>query len=316
MSPSATLVDCIYVACSAADARFTRICVASIRHFYPDVPVRLLRGGHVGQRLESELRARWNVEVAGVEEGDFGWGFVKLEPLFGKQEERFLVIDADTILTGNVLDIRDNPDASFVVDDEQASESKIAMLYFDWKKVQSVDPDASAPAFVFNSGQWFGTSGVLKREDFSQFVEWSMPRVLRHPQCFMPGDQGVLNYVLNKKAKSGEIVVDRKPLMRWPAHGLGGLSPGELESRTAPPFIIHWAGLKKFRLSSMPGSELLKFFERKYFEDVPLGMVRMHLSAAAFTMSRIRDRLVLSTRLRARRLTRAKTLAPVTGRPA
>ena len=98
-------VDRIYVAASSLDARYTRICVASIRYFCHEIPVQLLVGGPLQQGLAEELRHYWNVEIAKLPvTGDYGWGFVKLEALFGTPGERFLVLDSDTVITGPVLD--------------------------------------------------------------------------------------------------------------------------------------------------------------------------------------------------------------------
>ena len=40
MSTPGRKVDCIYVTAAAHDARYTRICVASIRYFYPEIPIK------------------------------------------------------------------------------------------------------------------------------------------------------------------------------------------------------------------------------------------------------------------------------------
>ncbi len=37
-------VDRIYLAACARDARLTRICLASIRYFFPDAPIQILAG--------------------------------------------------------------------------------------------------------------------------------------------------------------------------------------------------------------------------------------------------------------------------------
>ena len=92
-------LDAIYVTASARDGRFTRICVASIRHFYPNAPLQVLAGGPLESGLEEELVKYWDAPLAKLGRGDWGWGFVKLEPLFGRPGERFLVIDSDTALS-------------------------------------------------------------------------------------------------------------------------------------------------------------------------------------------------------------------------
>src|SRR5215469_11223830 len=217
-------IDCVYIAASWLDARYTRICVASIRFFYPNIPIRLLPGGRLRQGLVCELRKYWNVEMAKLaEEGDYGWGFVKLEALFGPPGERFLVVDSDTVITGCVLELWSDSRAPFLVDDEELCEARKKEVYYDWEKVHRSDPSAQPPCFLFNTGQWFGTAGVLAREDFAPWVVWTMPRSTTPPNMFMNGDQGILNYVFNQKAALHGLQVKRQPIMRWPAHSREGI---------------------------------------------------------------------------------------------
>lgn len=171
------MVDCIYIAASTHDARYTRICVASVRYFYPEIPIRLLVGGRLQRGLPDELQKYWNVGTANLSTtGDFGWGFVKLEVLFGKPGERFLVLDSDTVLTGPVVDLWSKCGLPFLVDDEKQSDDDTKGLYYDWEKVRKIDPSAQQAEFVFNSGQWFGTAGVLTRDDFAPWLAWTLPR--------------------------------------------------------------------------------------------------------------------------------------------
>ena len=278
-------VDCIYIAASARDARYTRICVASVRYFYPEILIRLLASGRLQRGLEDELRQYWDVATADLPRGDYGWGFVKLEPLFGPSGERFLVLDSDTVLTGQVLDIWNEFPAPFLVDDEEQSEADTKRLYYDWEKVRKIDPSAQPPQFVFNSGQWFGTAGVLTRDDFAIWVEWTMPRKLRYPEHFMPGDQGVLNYVFNRKAALEELQVERRQIMRWPGHSMEGLDAETVSRRAAPPRIVHWAGLKKARQRDIVGADLLAFFEKVYYKRLPAGEARRILAGCRHTLS-------------------------------
>jgi hypothetical protein len=256
--------------------------VASVRFVYPNVPIRLLIGGRVGSGFLNELHRSWGVEVAAVTPGNYGWGFVKLEPLFGKAGERFLVLDSDTVLVGPVLQLFDECSVPFLVDDESQTEEDTKRLYYDWEKFRSIDPEGSRPRFVFNSGQWFGTSGFLQRDDFSPWINWEMPRTLRHPEIFMPGDQGVLNYVLNKKARLVESAVVRRKIMRWPGHSLDDLNLAEIARGKESPFlqIVHWAGFKAPRLESLPRADLLIFFEKCYYSQQGAKGERLRLRRA------------------------------------
>lgn len=265
-------LDAIYIAASAHDGRYTRICIASIRRFYPDAPIKLLPGGTLEPGLAEEAARYWNVGMADVPAGDWGWGFVKLLPLFGRPGERFMVVDSDTAFAGTVLEQRPDALADFVVDDEQQSEADTHRLYYDWKKVALSDPQARPPAFVFNSGQWFGVAGLVDRTDFGAVVDWApMPPGLKLAGCFMPGDQGVLNYVLNQKSALDGLRVAPRKIMHWPGHGMAGFTAQTVASGAAPPVVIHWAGMKKHRLGAMAGADILFAFERDYYARVPGG---------------------------------------------
>jgi hypothetical protein len=272
-------IDCVYIAASASDARYTRICVASVRYFYPEIPIRLLVGGTLQRGLAAELQRYWNVGIADLPTyGDYGWGFVKLEALFGPSGEKFLVLDSDTVLAGPVLSLWHEDGAPFLVDDEKQSDDDKKRLYYDWEKVLQIDPGARRPEFAFNTGQWFGTAGVLTRDDFAPRLAWTMPRSTAPPGYFVNGEQGILNYILNRKVAMEGLRVQRARIMRWPGHSMEGLNAESITKRTAPPLVIHWAGMKKTALRHMAGNDILLFFEKFYYTRLPAGRLRRWLA--------------------------------------
>lgn len=274
-----SILDCIYLAACARDARLTRICVASIRYFYPEVPIRVLAGDILQRGLADELRKYWGVELVNLPKGDYGWGLVKLEPLFGPAGEKFLMMDVDTVFTGRVLDLCAESDAPFLVDDEQLSDADSKRLYYDWDKLREIDPKVQPARAAFNVGQWFGTAGLIKREDFDPWLEWTLPRRLRYQQYFMGGDQGVMNYVLLQKEAFEGLRIERRKIMRWPGYSIDGLDVESVAKWTAPPLVIHWAGMKKTRLRDMVGADLLVFFEKFYYQRLPAGRLRRILAS-------------------------------------
>lgn len=280
MAPKPSGTDVVYLAACARDARLTRICVASIRYFYPDVPIKILAGDILQRGLAQELKKNWNVGLAGLPEGDYGWGFVKLEPLFASPPHRFLVCDVDTVFTGRILDVRAQSQAPFFVDDEKLSDADFKRLYYDWEAVGRLDPDTQSARKAFNVGQWFGTSGLVDRAEFDQFLSWNLPRVLRRPDLFMGGDQGVMNHVILKKEALQGLAIARHTFMRWPGHGMSDLSVDAVASGRAPPLIIHWAGMKAILLKNMVGHELLTFFEKYYYTRAPLGSAQRWIDIA------------------------------------
>lgn len=271
-------VDVIYVTVCSLDARLARICLASIRYFYPDVPIRILPGGPLQRGFASELKEHWNIDVVDIPGGNYGWGYVKLEPLFGPRGQRFMVCDSDTIFTGRVLDTLENGDAPFLIDYEEMTDSEARRLYFDWDRIRSLDPDAPTARGAFNSGQWFGTAGVVDRAAFDPWLEWTMPRRQRHPDQFMGGEQGILNYVLLKKEAREGLQIKRTDLMRWPGHGIEDMTLADVLNGTAPARVVHWAGMKSILLRNMLGGALLQYFEDHYYSRMPLGQIRRRIN--------------------------------------
>ena len=267
-------VDRIYLAACARDARLTRICLASIRYFYPDAPIQILAGDILQSGLADELKTHWNIDVADLPKGDYGWGLVKLEPLFGPPGQRFLVMDVDTAFTGKVLDERAKSNAPFFVDDEVLSDADFKQLYYDWDEMAKIDPKAQSARKAFNVGQWFGTAGLVKREEFDRWIEWSLPRRLPYQQHFMGGDQGVMNYVVLQKEAFEGLEIHRQTIMRWPGNGMEDLSVEAVTSGKAPALVIHWAGMKALLLRGMVGGDLLQFFEDWYYARMPMGRLR------------------------------------------
>ncbi len=268
-------IDVIYVAASSRDGRYARICVASIRHFYPEKCVKLLVGGPLTWGLARELARYWNVGIADIAPGDWGWGFVKLEPLFRPAGERFLVLDSDTVLTGKILEPLEESPVDFIVDEESQSDDDSRRLYYEWCSPNIWDEMIVPPLFTFNTGQWIGTSGILTREDFTGLVDWEhIPPILCRPDLFKNGDQGVLNYVINRGMANCSLGIARHKLMRWPGNGLGHITAEAVRSGEAPALVIHWAGMKAMFLRDMVGGDLLQFYEDFYYTRLPAGRMR------------------------------------------
>ena len=304
MSPPHRPVDVVYLAACSRDARLTRICVASIRYFYPDVPIKILAGDILQCGLAGELKKYWNVDVARLPRGDYGWGMVKLEPLFGPKGQRFMVCDVDTVFTGPVLDYWQS-DSHFLVDNEDLPDAEFKRLYYDWDALKSEDADVQSARKAFNVGQWFGTAGLVERDAFDRWVDWTLPRKLSRPDVFMGGDQGIMNYVVLKKEAFEGVTIERRELMRWPGNGMDDLTPERVKAGMAPSLVIHWAGLKAILLGNMVGADLLHFYEHFYYTRVPAGALRRRLDIWRHCAINWTHRVSTPLRLKLRRLSRA-----------
>ncbi len=74
---------------------------------------------------------------------------------------------------------------------------------------------------------------------------------------------------------------------------MAGLTARAVAEGEAAPVIIHWAGLKRSRLTDMPGGDILAYFEREYFRRLPAGWLRRPLALAWHFFGELRLRLKL-----------------------
>ena len=260
-------IDRIYINTHRYDLAFTRICIASIRYWYPSIPISLIVDYSNGSFHIGDMAQKWGVEVLDTQKRKYGWGFGKFEPLFLKGNERFLVLDADTVLTGKILEKLETSKADFVVDAEIQNNSEFEKLYYKIAEVEQLFADFKYPGYSFNTGQWVGRTGIISEKDFDQLIEWGVSPRLKHPTIFKQADQGLFNFILQRKQQRREICVDRMEMMLWPGEALKyPVSVREIRSRNSVnPFIIRWAGIKFNRSSAFPNLEIALFYEDYFF---------------------------------------------------
>ena len=111
-------VDKVFINTYKYDFHLARICIASIRYWYPEIAIFLIKDEKEGSFDTSFTEKTWNVNVLDVPRKKFGWGYGKLEVLFSNKKETFFVIDADAVITGPVIDKVRKIDADFIVDKE------------------------------------------------------------------------------------------------------------------------------------------------------------------------------------------------------
>ena len=72
-------IEGVVISCYRFDLELTRVCVASIRYWYPDIPIWLLKDRHYGDFSTHEIEKQWRAQVYPQREKTLGWGFGKLE---------------------------------------------------------------------------------------------------------------------------------------------------------------------------------------------------------------------------------------------
>jgi len=257
-------IDLIYVACCASDFWQTRICIASIRYWYPDIPIMLIKDHGHGEFDTSEIERIWNVGVFPLKRKVIGY-FGQLETYFLPPGQRFLVIDSDIVFMGRFLERLEHFNEDFVVSPivcRNAFATWMKASYFDLGKLLEFDPNFSFPGFVFNTGQIVGTTGLFRRKEFDKLVEWGSPPHKKHPEIFGGNNQGVINYLMMRKWQNEEITL--KPLFyrAWPyKKQYQKADLDQLKSGVGYPYLMHWCGSRWKSTDDFVRGDIMAFFK-------------------------------------------------------
>jgi len=270
-------IDRVYIACYKHDLRLARILATSIRHWYPDLPIWLIKDRRYGDFDTRELESVLKVSVLPTRFRSYGWGFAKLEPYFLAKQHRCLILDADIVMLGCVIDHLEQFNEDFVVAHEVPPDLEfIDRWYFNLDRMRDFDPEFKFPGFIFNTGNLVATTGILQPAHFAGLIEWKDLPSLSHPQIFRCAEQGVLNYLLMKMHARGEISLRRDRFMEVPFEPPGmDVDVAKLNSASPYKFVVHWAGCTRNVLSPTfartPRGDLMLHFEDLYYRHIPMG---------------------------------------------
>jgi hypothetical protein len=265
-------IERIYVLCHARDFWLAKICAASIRFWYADMPVTLIKDRTLGDFNTEEMERCWNISSTVLAHDRCGLGFAKIELLLRPYRERFLVLDADTVMCGPVLGSLERFADDFIVPGvpiDKPCDPSFTSIYFNLDRLRKRDPAFRFPGFAFNTGVFVGTSGLLTRKMFEPLLVWSSPVRLRAPEIFSCADQGILNYVLMKRAADAVITLRSASFMIWGfAPQAKRLDVQRIAARRGYDAIVHYAGAKPASIIEFPAAPILLHFDRLYHDAV------------------------------------------------
>ena len=209
-------IEGVVISCYPLDLQLTRICVASVRFWYPHIPIWLLKDRHYGDFDTREIEKYWNVQVYPTRQNTLGWGFGKLEVMTELPKRRLMVLDSDIVFAGRVIDRLEMFDEDFVVAKEDNHDAAgIDRHFFSLSKILQLDPEFKFPGYGFNTGQIVATTGCITRKEFDGLMDWQT-RTVTYPDIFKMGEQGLCNYVVFRQAQQGKLTIRREPFMVWP----------------------------------------------------------------------------------------------------
>jgi hypothetical protein len=289
---SATNKFGIVIPCFEGDIHFVRALCCSIRYFVGDVPICLVVDGDFSTKdLETNYKVivlkREDISSTKLREKSFGYGLTKMIVFWESPFEKFLLIDGDTLLWGNILKVVEdlNYDFDFIVDRPNCPPSSeyINKFYFDTNKLEKIDPQFKwQNRDYFNSGVIYGRRGILDLDEYLYHLDLHIDRTnnstfINNSFLFKPGEMGFLNYIFYKLDDLNKIKLRQLKLqimvndyiLEYKRPGFDRL-PCDRDkniNKNVDPIVLHWAGQKPFFLFDKTYSWPMNLFREKYYQD-------------------------------------------------
>lgn len=267
----------VVVSCFKRDVYLLRACVASIRYWYPDIELYLLKDTNPGKFSTTEIEREYHAKIISFPLKYHGWGFTKISCLINFPG-RFFLLDSDTILLGPALDSLSQYNEDFIVTGYENSSTTGSLLshYFNLEKLKAIDPNFVYPGYGINTGQLVATGNIIHEADID-------PLVVKHngilseknPGTFPHADQGIINYVLAKKYKEQKATVRYVDFWIWP--GVSDTTTIKLDNikiKQGIPYVLHWAGIKPIDFRKLKRYDLFEFFENEYYRKISFGKAK------------------------------------------
>lgn len=269
----------IIVACCDQDYLFAKGCCASIRHFLGDVPICLIVDGTFSvSDLEKAYGVRvinhLNVKNQVLKQRSFGWGKTKMIAFWESPWENFLVLDADTIVWGNILKYANFKNFDMIIDRPvcKYSDSDISKFFFDIngiEKYYSNFPWQKYRNDYYCTGMFFGKRDIFPLNEYIEILDFND----KHPDVFKYGEMGFLNFMIFRAFEEGRLRLGQEYMQllvpdfdqeelrkRFPMDEKGPVVLGE-------SMVIHWCGPKPILSSSKVYSEPMTFFRKKFLSE-------------------------------------------------
>jgi hypothetical protein len=251
----------VNIACFRGDYPFVKACVASVRRHLGDVPVCLFVDGEFSVRQLQHtygVQAIYAKDVADPElrRRSYGYGLTKMIVFWASPFERFLYLDADTVVWGNVLEGLGVEQVDFIFNQphETYTELIVKDQYFDYDRLfEHTSPFHWQGLPYFNTGVFVARRGLFSTSDYYELLDLK----LKDDSLMPTGEQGILNVMVFRAASEGRITVAQASLqtvvpvvpiekLRQRFQIVGGTARVMPDDRT----VIHWAGAKPFSFRS------------------------------------------------------------------
>lgn len=274
----------IVVCCNKNDFYLARICIASIRYYYPAVNTELIKDEGNGKFNSKEVERYFNVNLIDLNKRKLGWSGAKFHYLYQVEKGRkILMLDADIVFIGPFLErifpLFESNDYVVSREGNLSNLDWVRQTYFDIDVLKKAYPDYVYPGYFFNAGQIFLTGGTIAVEILDEFFEKDKYPYWRRTDIFSMVDQSVYNYLLPTLASKGELKLATENFMIWAAskETLAVPLAGVIKKKNQQG-LIHWAGcFRSPHVSKMLRGDILIFFEKYYYSKVKASTAKQYL---------------------------------------
>ena len=274
----------VVVCCNKKDFFLARICIASIRYYYPDIAIELIKDMGNGYFNTREAEEAFNVKNINLGIEKMGWSGAKFHYLYAMPKgKKVLMLDADIVFIGRFIErlLPDVEQYDYVVSNEHAEDpyaSWVKEIYFDTKKIEANFPAYKYPGFFFNAGQMFVTTGSIDTNVLNDYFDVENYPYWKNSSLFPLVDQSVYNYLLPTLAAQNKLKLGSADFMLW---GMSKeslkISLNEVKNKTLESGLIHWAGcFRNPYVSKMLRGDILVFFEKFYYKNIRFGYIKMN----------------------------------------
>lgn len=282
----------ILIVCNKKDYFLTRILIGSIKYYYPEIEIFIIKDYLNGSFNTTEMECFLNVKIMDLGIRKYGWSAAKMHFLFTKefQSEKFLVLDSDIVFAGKFLEKLYEESKNFEIavsshPSENPYSEFVKKTYYSYDFLKSYSPSFEFPGYFFNGGQMIVTPGTLNPDEVSDFFDLSKFPYWKRLDLLPFVDQSLLNFILPLKEQKGEIKIYKGNFMVWSeSKETLDLEMEKIKKGIEYPFLIHWAGAIRIpHLKKMTRNDILEFFEAYYYKQIPLGKLkrlRNHLLSA------------------------------------
>lgn len=270
----------IIIACCDQDYHYAKGCCGSIRYFLGDVPICLIIDGDFSaEELEKVYGVKvinhLNVKNKVLRERSFGWGLTKMIAFWESPWSNFLVLDADTIVWGNILKYANFEKFDFLADLPIAKNSfeELCHFFFNPQEVEKYFPAFPWKKHLdeyFCTGTFFAKRDIFSLDDYLDMLDL----VKKNPNTFFFGEQGFLNFMVFRDFEAGKLRLGQTsyqvivPIYNY--EQLKARFPVEKNNlivQEDEACVIHWAGPKPTLYNSQIYSEPMNFCRRKCIQD-------------------------------------------------